>query len=264
MSEERVRQEQLPIGFVGPHYVTMISEGFAIVDSDAMQSGFWAAGANEVEYHLKHFNWRRDVLDKGHGIGNDIIVADIRNAVDGDPSPLNDGGVLKASRGVEVGHVFKLGTVYSERMGAHFLDENNNQQPVIMGCYGLGIGRVMMSAVEVHHDERGIQWPASIAPFEVVITPIKYEGDAKAKADELYDQLKAEGVDVLLDDRDDRPGSKFADADLIGIPLRIVIGDRGLANGVVEFKDRATGETTDIALADAVAECCRRVAERGH
>ena len=146
-------------------------------------------------------------------------------------------------------------------MGATFLDEQNHEKPVIMGCYGIGVGRIMLSAVEVFHDDRGIQWPASIAPFECVVTPIKYEGVAKEKADELYAELKAAGVDVLLDDRDDRPGSKFADADLIGIPLRLVVGDRGLEKGVVEMKDRKTGETGDVAVGEAVAKVVERLGE---
>ncbi len=224
------------------------------IDPDAADgSAFWAAGANATDQHVKYFNWSREMKQRL----DTVDVVDIRDAVDGDPSPLNDGGVLKASRGVEVGHVFKLGTVYSEKMDATFLDENNEEKPVIMGCYGIGVGRILLSAVETSHDDRGIQWPVNIAPYECVVTPIKYDGVAKEKADAIYEELKAKGVDVILDDRDDRPGSKFADADLIGIPLRLVVGDRGLEKGVVELKNRHTGETADVAVDDAVAEVGR-------
>ncbi|MEM1012355.1 MAG: His/Gly/Thr/Pro-type tRNA ligase C-terminal domain-containing protein, partial [Planctomycetota bacterium] len=265
LDEVAAKEAGFSIGFVGPGDQERAEE--MIVDFDAFNGGFWVAGANEPDYHVKHFTWQRDTassntrfqISQSHLLGDRIRPADIRNAVDGDPSPMNDGGVLKESRGVEVGHVFKLGTVYSEKMGATFLDENNAEKPVIMGCYGIGVGRILLSAVETSHDERGIQWPVNIAPYEVVVTPIKYDGVAKEKADAIYDELKAKGVDVLLDDRDDRPGSKFADADLIGIPLRVVVGDRGLEKGVVELKDRHTGETSDVAVDNAVETVLQRL-----
>ena len=168
--------------------------------------------------------------------------------------------MLRESKGVEVGHVFKLGTRYSEKLGATFLDADNKEKPVLMGCYGIGIGRIVLSAVEVGHDDRGILWPTAIAPYQVVITPIKYDGVMKEAADRLYDELTAGGVDVLLDDRDDRPGSKFADADLIGIPVRITVGDRGLANGEVELKERKAAEARNVPLDAAVAEVARLLA----
>ncbi len=291
-SEQQATRDGWKLGFIGPHAVVNRDDTKLVVDPDAAQGvKFWAPGGNAIDTHQKHFNWERDLLRPmsttlNAGTNDAIVVcrhprsdieeqmrhlppedhvypvtvADIRDAVDGDPSPLGDGGVLKESRGVEVGHVFKLGTVYSEKMGSTFLDEDNKEQPVIMGCYGIGVGRIMLSAVETSHDERGIQWPVNIAPFEVVVTPIKYDGVAKDKADELYAELKAKGVDVLLDDRDDRPGSKFADADLIGIPLRLVVGDRGLEKGVIELKDRHTGETIDVATAEAVDVVVSRLA----
>ncbi len=255
-------KEALPIGFIGPSRTpNPLAFHLVVADPDAAQGGFWATGANEINHHLKHFNWQRDLLSQIKGEEIKFHVADIRNAVAGDPSPKNDGGVLRESRGVEVGHVFKLGTKYSEKLGANFLGQDNTEHPIIMGCYGIGVGRIMLSAAEVFHDERGLVWPASIAPYEVVITPIKYDGIAKEKADELYGQLKSAGVDVILDDRDDRPGSKFADADLIGIPLRVVVGDRGLAGGVVELKDRKTGEASEIPLADALTRVQARLKE---
>jgi prolyl-tRNA synthetase len=256
LDEASARSAGFAIGYVGPHVVNDREDTMLVVDPDAAQGGFWATGANERDHHVKHFNWARDVETKP-------VVADIRDAVDGDPSPKNDGGVLKESRGVEVGHVFKLGTVYSEKMVATFLDENNAEKPVIMGCYGIGVGRILLSAVETSHDDRGIIWPINIAPCEVVVTPIKYEGVAKTKADMIYDELQSKGVDVLLDDRDDRPGSKFADADLIGIPLRVVVGDRGLekeGGGVVEVKERQSGETHEVPVDGVVDAVIKRLA----
>ena len=178
-------------------------------------------------------------------------MADIRNAIAGDPSPRDDGGVLRTARGVEIGHVFKLGTRYSEAFDAKFLDDKGQPHPILMGCYGIGIGRILVAAIEAFHDDRGIIWPPAIAPHSVVITPIKYDGEVKAAADLLYHQLTAAGVDVLLDDRHDaRPGVKFADADLIGVPIRINLGDRGLKEGKVEVKLRREAEATLVPLKD--------------
>ena len=243
-------------GYVGPAVLETLTQEeygrtYLFVDPDAATTQFWVAGANAQDRHVMHFNWRRDAPRLEEHARHEpkdrrVLVADIRDAVAGDPSPLNDGGVLRESRGVEVGHVFKLGTVYSEKMGATFLDENNREKPVIMGCYGIGVGRIALSAVEVGHDERGIIWPAGISPYEVVITPIKYDGVMREKADALYDRLKEADVDVLLDDRDERPGGKFADADLIGVPVRVTVGDRGLARGVVEVKERGETEAQEI------------------
>ncbi len=264
VDEKEEKYRGLTFGFMGPFAIGDGRGCAVVVDPDAAQGGkFWAAGAGEQDHHVKHFDWQRAIKERGDveirdarrdevQVGGDtLLVADIRNAVAGDPSPKNDGGVLRESRGVEVGHVFKLGTRYSELLDANFLDENNQSRPVIMGCYGIGVGRIVLSAVEVGHDERGIIWPASIAPYSVVVTPIKYEGEMKSAAERLFDELSAAGVDVLLDDRDDRPGSKFADADLIGIPIRVTVGDRGLKEGQVEVKVRKTGEVTNIPVAEA-------------
>jgi prolyl-tRNA synthetase len=199
---------------------------------------------------VKHFNWFRECGDQ-LADPRKVTVADIRNARDGDPSPRNDGGVLRTARGVEIGHVFKLGDRYSRAFDARFLDDAGTPHPILMGCYGIGIGRILVAAIEAFHDDRGIIWPAAIAPFSVVITPIKYDGEVKAAAVLLYHQLTAAGVDVLLDDRPDaRPGVKFADADLIGIPVRINVGERGLKDGRVEVKRRRDAEPTMIALKD--------------
>jgi len=155
--------------------------------------------------------------------------------------------------GIEVGHVFKLGTKYSVSLNAEFLYEKEQRNPMIMGCYGIGIGRILIAAVEALHDDKGIIWPAAIAPFSVVITPIKYEGEVKSAADRLHDELTAAGIDVLLDDRDARPGVKFADADLIGIPVRINVGDRGLKEGKIELKPRKSPDAEMIPLDGVVS-----------
>jgi prolyl-tRNA synthetase len=248
--ETLARQDNWALGFVGPHAFVGRDDTYLIVDPDAGQGGFWAAGANKVNHHVKYFSWKRDLQGKTPANTKRMLVADIRNAADGDPSPKNDGGKLKASKGIEIGHVFKLGTKYSTALGAQFLDEKGQQHPLIMGCYGIGVGRILIAAVEGLHDEKGIIWPAAIAPFSVVITPIKYDGEVKDAADKLYNQLNAAGIDALLDDRlDARPGFKFADADLIGIPVRITVGDRGLKEGKVEMKKRnaANPEMVDLA-----------------
>ena len=201
---------------------------------------------------MKYFNWKRDVGQTPE-INKRMIVADIRNAAAGDPSPKNDGGKLQTSRGIEIGHVFKLGSIYAKALDAIFLDDKGERHPMIMGCYGIGIGRILIAAIESLHDDKGIIWPAAIAPFSVVITPIKYEGEVKTAADKLYDQLTAAGIDTILDDRDARPGFKFADADLIGFPVRINVGDRGLKEGKVEVKRRTAAEA-ELAALDNVLE----------
>jgi prolyl-tRNA synthetase len=236
------------IGFVGPDAAVRDPETVVLVDPDAAQGGFWATGANEVDYHVKHFNWFRECGDR-LADPRKVAVADIRNAREGDPSPKNDGGILKASKGIEIGHVFKLGTKYSDALGAKVLDEKGQSVPMIMGCYGIGVGRILIAAVESFHDDRGIVWPVPIAPFSVVITPIKYDGEVKQTADRLYDELNRAGIDTLLDDRvEARPGFKFADADLIGIPVRINIGDRGLKEGKVELKKRKVEQAEMVSL----------------
>jgi prolyl-tRNA synthetase len=239
------------IGFVGPDAAAKNKSAVLLVDPDAAQPGFWLAGANEADYHAKYFNWFRECGDVLADLKK-TAVADIRNAVGGDPSPKNDGGKLVASKGIEIGHVFKLGTRYSTALGANFLDAAGQQHPLIMGCYGIGVGRILIAAVESLHDEKGIKWPAAIAPFSVVVTPIKFEGEVRAAAELLYEQLNAAGIDALLDDRDARPGSKFADADLIGFPVRVTVGDRGLKDGKVEVKLRSAAEPEMVGVADVI------------
>jgi prolyl-tRNA synthetase len=250
------------IGYCGPDKAVKQPDTVVVIDPDAAQGGFWATGANETDYHVKHFNWFRECGDK-LADPKKVLVADIRNAIAGDPSPKDDGGKLIARKGIEIGHVFKLGTMYSQALDAVFLDDKGERHPMIMGCYGIGIGRILIAAIEALHDDKGIIWPAAIAPFSVVITPIKYEGEVKAAADKLYDQLTAAGIDVLLDDRDARPGFKFADADLIGFPVRINVGDRGLKEGKLELKLRKNPDAEMIPLEASSRKSARRCGSAG-
>jgi prolyl-tRNA synthetase len=244
-------RENWVIGYIAPDAAIKNKAAVLLVDPDAAQGGFWATGANEADYHYKHFNWFRECGDQ-LADPKKTAIADIRNAVAGDPSPKNDGGKLVASKGIEIGHVFKLGTRYSDSLSAHFLDEKSQQHPFIMGCYGIGVGRILIAAIESLHDDKGIIWPTAIAPYTVVITPVRYEGKVKTAADDLHEKLNAAGIDALLDDRDARPGFKFADADLIGFPIRITIGDRGLKEGKLELKQRKAAEPEMVAAAEVV------------
>jgi prolyl-tRNA synthetase len=187
-------------------------------------------------------------------------VADLRNVVEGDPSP--DGqGVLAIQRGIEVGHVFYLGTKYSQAMGATYLDESGKPRLMEMGCYGIGVTRLLGAAIEQNHDERGIVWPVSMAPFEVVICPIGYDRQAevRAAAQQLHDELAAQGVDVILDDRGERPGAMFADWELIGVPLRLVLSERGLKEGMVELQGRRDPAALRVSQVDVVAQAVERL-----
>ena len=212
----------------------------------ALMSDF-ICGANDADFHYTGVNWGRDVPEPD-------IVADIRNAVAGDPSP--DGqGVLAIQRGIEVGHVFLLGSYYSEKMKATYLDETGKPQLMQMGCYGIGVTRILGAAIEQNFDARGIVWPVAIAPFTVVICPIGYErsADVKAAADKLHDDFTQAGIDVMLDDRGERPGAMFADWELVGVPHRVVISDRGLKEGQVEYQGRRDAQATSLPLIDVLA-----------
>lgn len=227
-------------GSLGP--VGVRSDVVVIADRTVANMSDFVCGANATGFHLTGVNWERDLpLPQ---------VADIRNAVAGDPSP--DGkGVVEICRGIEVGHVFQLGTRYSEAMRCTYLDENGKAQPMVMGCYGIGVTRLLGAAIEQGHDDRGIVWPISMAPFEVVICPVGYDKSesVKAEADALHDALLAAGIDVVLDNRGERPGAMFADWELIGVPFRVVIGERGLKDGQVEFQGRTESAAQNIALA---------------
>ena len=215
-----------------------------VVDREVAVMGDWICGANEADFHLTGVNWGRDLPEP-------VRVADLRNVVAGDASP--DGqGALAIERGIEIGHVFYLGTKYSKAMNASYLDVNGKPQLMEMGCYGIGITRLPAAAIEQNHDARGIIWPDALAPFTVVLCPISPDRfpDVKAAADRLYEQLLAAGVDALLDDRCERPGAMFADWELIGVPHRVTIGDRGLKNGEVEYQHRRDTAATPVALTE--------------
>jgi prolyl-tRNA synthetase len=218
-----------------------------IADRTVAAMSDFICGANEVDFHYTGVNWGRDVPEPD-------VVADIRNVVAGDPSP--DGkGVLAIQRGIEVGHVFLLGSYYSEKMKATFLDETGKPKLMQMGCYGIGVTRILGAAIEQNHDERGIVWPQAIAPFSVVICPIGYDRspEVQAAADQLHDELQASGVDVMLDNRGERPGAMFADWELVGVPHRVVLSDRGLKEGKVEYQGRRDAQATSLPLADVMA-----------
>ncbi|MEX0776193.1 MAG: proline--tRNA ligase [Phycisphaeraceae bacterium] len=267
LGDPRLAQEMgFTIGYVGPQVIAgspWQKQTLLMVDPDAAQPEFWVTGANDVDHHVRHFNWNREVRDPlGDHVQKHLVVADIRNAAEGDPSPRGNGGVLKQRKGIEIGHVFKLGAKYSDAMGVTVLNERNERVPMIMGCYGIGVNRILASAIERENgnDANGIIWPASIAPYQVLITPIKYDGAMKDAAGSLASSLESLGIDVLIDDRDERPGVKFKDADLVGFPLRITIGDKSLATGQVEVKARngSNGEKGELVAVDQAAA---RVAE---
>ena len=229
-----------PAGYLGP--VGISADVTVVADRTVANMADFICGANEAGHHLKGVNWGRDLPEP--------LVMDLRNAVAGDPSP--DGkGIVDICRGIEVGHVFQLGTSYSKAMGCTYLDQQGKSQPMVMGCYGIGVTRLLGAAIEQGHDERGIIWPISMAPFEVVICPMNYDKSELVRdaADRLHEELVAAGVDVVLDDRGERPGVMFADWELIGAPFRVVIGDRGLADALVEFKGRTDAESQNIPLA---------------
>jgi prolyl-tRNA synthetase len=239
-------------GYLGP--IGLRKAVKVIADRTVAAMSDFICGANEADFHLTGVNWGRDLPEPD-------LVADIRNVVAGDPSP--DGqGVLAIQRGIEVGHVFYLGTKYSKAMNATYLDENGKPQLMEMGCYGIGVTRILGAAIEQNNDERGIIWPASIAPFAAVICPIGYDRNAevRAAADELHEALQAAGIDVLLDDRGERPGAMFADWELIGVPQRVVISDRGLKAGTVELQGRREAQATTAPLAEAAALVKERLA----
>ncbi|SDV49561.1 proline--tRNA ligase [Chitinasiproducens palmae] len=239
-----------PPGYLGPigtrRPVRVIADRTVAAMSD------FVCGANEVDYHLNGVNWERDLPE--------AEVADLRNVVEGDPSP--DGkGTLSLCRGIEVGHVFQLGTKYSEAMSATYLDETGKPQPMQMGCYGIGVTRILGAAIEQNYDARGMIWPESIAPFEVVICPMGWDRSeaVREQAGALYDALRAAGVDVILDDRGERPGVMFADWELIGVPHRLVVGDRGLKEGKIEYQGRRDEQASLFDVGVAADEVIARI-----
>ena len=239
-------------GYLGP--VGIPADMPLIVDRQVAAMSDFVCGANEADYHLRGVNFGRDCREPD-------TIADIRSVVAGDPSP--DGkGTLAIVRGIEVGHVFALGDVYSTAMGATYLDAAGQSHVIQMGCYGIGVTRVVAAAIEQNHDERGIAWPAAMAPFAVAIAPIGYDRSDGVRqcANGLHEALTAAGVEVLLDDRGERPGVMFADLELIGIPHRVTIGDRGLKEGIVEYQARRETQATKVALADILSFIRQRIA----
>ena len=239
-------------GYLGP--LNMLKPVKLAVDREVAVLSDWVCGANEVDFHFTGVNWDRDVWPNIPGGRDGMLIADLRNVVAGDASP--DGkGVLAIERGIEIGHVFYLGTKYSKPMNATFLGDNGKPQFLEMGCYGIGITRLPAAAIEQNHDAKGIIWPDAIAPFTVVLCPISPDRfpEVKAASDTLYAELMAAGVDVILDDRNERPGAMFADWELIGIPHRVTIGDRTLKEGRVEYQHRRDEVATPVNTADAFA-----------
>jgi prolyl-tRNA synthetase len=243
MAEEAAVRKLVNAGFgsLGPAGLDIP----VIVDRAAAMASDFVCGANEDGWHLTGVNWERDCP-----LGE---VADIREVVEGDPSPDGKGNLL-IKRGIEVGHIFQLGTKYSEAMGAKVLNENGKNVTMSMGCYGIGVSRIVAAAIEQNHDDRGIIWPAAMAPFQLAIVPLNMQKSeaVAACAEDLYEQLKTAGIDVLLDDRNERPGVKFADMELTGIPHRIVIGDRALAEGNIEYKGRRDEDSQLIPQGDII------------
>ncbi len=241
-----------PPGYIGP--VGVAAQVRVVADRSVAAMGDFVCGANEAGFHLAGVNWGRDLPEPS-------LVADIRNVMEGDPSP--DGqGSLRIQRGIEVGHIFQLRTKYSAALGAAVLDAKGESRPLEMGCYGIGVTRVVAAAIEQHHDERGIALPAALAPFVACLVPIGYAKNEKvrAAADRLYGELQAAGIEVLMDDRDERPGVLFADMDLIGIPHRIVLSERGLAAGEAEYKARRDAQPRSVPLAGIAAFLVERLA----
>ncbi|MDR0769591.1 MAG: proline--tRNA ligase [Burkholderiales bacterium] len=243
-------------GYLGP--VNLPKNIPLIVDRSVAVMADFICGANEAGFHLRGVNFGRDVREPD-------AVADLRNIAAGDPSP--DGkGTLALLRGIEVGHVFALGHVYAEAMGATYLDAQGESKVMEMGCYGIGVTRIVAAAIEQHHDERGIIWPQTMAPFTVALAPVGYDRNetVRAAADQLYENLVAQGIEVLLDDRGERPGVMFADLELIGIPHRITIGERGLKEGKLEYQPRRAigkNDTISVPVEDIVTFIRQKLAE---
>ncbi len=248
-----------PPGYLGP--IGTLRPLRVVADRTVALMSDFVCGANQEGHHFTGVNWERDVLPGLATHGVQLEVADLRNVVEGDPSP-DGAGRLAIQRGIEVGHVFYLGTKYSEALNASFIDDDGRSKLIEMGCYGIGVTRLLGAAIEQNHDERGIVWPRPIAPFEVVVVPLGYGKSSAVReaADSVYAALHEAGVDVLLDDRDERPGVMFADWELIGVPLRVTIGERSLKEGRIELVTRRGLVTDAIALAGAAEAVRERLA----
>ncbi len=238
-------------GYLGP--VGLSEHVKIIADKTVANMSDFICGANEVGYHYAGVNWVRDLAE--------TTVADLRNVVAGDPDP-NGEGSLAIQRGIEVGHIFFLGDTYSKKLQATYLDKDGKPQLIQMGCYGIGVSRIAAAAIEQNHDDKGIVWPKALAPFEVVICALNWNKSEEVQkaATALYNQLKEQGVDVILDDRDVRPGVMFADWELIGVPVRVTVGDRGLKEGIIEVQERRGGEAEKVITASALGNIQQRLA----
>jgi len=252
-TEEEIRAAfSCPPGFLGPVGLDR-SQIRVIADRAVAGMADFVCGANKPKFHLAGVNWGRDLPEPD-------LVADLRNVIPGDPSP--DGkGALDLCRGIEVGHIFKLGTKYSEALQAQVLDDQGKGRTLVMGCYGIGVSRIVGAAIEQGHDDRGIVFPQAIAPFTLAIVPLGFHRSAevRAMAEAMYNELSAAGIDVILDDRDERPGVMFADMELVGVPHRVVISDRGLKEGLIEYQARTASEAEKLPQADAVATILSRI-----
>jgi prolyl-tRNA synthetase len=239
-------------GYLGPLHMKKPVK--VVADREVAAMADWICGANQEDHHITGVNWARDLPEPDQ-------VADIRNVLEGDPSP--DGkGLLAIERGIEIGHVFVLGTKYSKALNATFLDSDGKPKHFEMGCYGIGITRLPAAAIEQNHDAKGIIWPDALAPFTVVVCPVGADRSEAVKkaSDEIYAELLAQGVDVILDDRGERPGAMFADWELIGVPHRITVGDKSLKEGVVEYQHRRDAAASKVAVADAAAHVAAKLA----
>jgi prolyl-tRNA synthetase len=240
LEEEDFKAFGIPKGSLGP--VGVPADTLVIADISLKNDVAWGVGANENDFHLIYAQPGRDFPEPQWA---DLVLAQA-----GDRCPVC-GGPLQAARGIEVSQVFQLGTKYSDSMGATFTDEDGEEQPFIMGCYGVGVSRTLAAVIEQHNDGGGIAWPLGVAPLEVAVLPLMAEGEVADVAEQIWSDLAAAGIEVVIDDRDERAGVKFNDADLVGWPFQVVVGKKGLAQGIVELKDRATGERASVVVADA-------------
>ncbi|WP_028264270.1 proline--tRNA ligase [Atopobium fossor] len=252
MTEEELAEAGLVRGFMGP---VNLPEGIEVyADTTLKDIEFWTVGANEVDYHFLHAQQKRDFT-----ISNWV---DLISAKAGDSCP-HCGAPLKSARGIEVGQVFQLGTKYSEAMGATFMDINGREKPLVMGCYGIGVSRTLAAVIEQYHDANGIFWPVSVAPYEVEIVPLDVNDEIVwPVATQIAAELSELGIEVLVDDRKERPGVKFADADLIGMPYQVICGKKAIASGTVEIKNRATGERSEVAISELAQMLAKKIKEQ--
>lgn len=250
-AEDVMRITGAPVGFAGP--IGLKEKVEIIADNEIAGMKNMVVGANEGDYHFENVNIDRDFTPD--------FIGDFRNITEGDICPVCGKAEIKTCRGIEVGHIFKLGTKYSEAMGCTVLDENGKDQTLIMGCYGIGVSRCLAAIIEQHSDENGIIWPMSVAPFHVAVVPVNSSDATQSElAEKIYNELISNGVEAVLDDRNERVGVKFKDADLIGYPLRITVGKKA-ADGIVEYKERASGNMEELTVADAVAKAIAKVRE---